>query len=116
MEHGLKYIAFYVLKHITHCTVVITSLLVRDKPLEAPASVKRACVLLCGDPSTAIIVYIYMYLREILATFFRYFFVVFTMLRACILPFVVPLTDYSTPQWKCQAVMSNTMLTLSEAL
>ena len=28
-------------KHITACTVVITSLLVRDKPLEASASVKR---------------------------------------------------------------------------
>ena len=41
MEHGLKYIAFYVQKHITSCTVVITSRLVRDKPLEAPASVKR---------------------------------------------------------------------------
>ena len=41
MEHGLKDIAFYVQKHITHPTVVITSLLVRDKPLEAPASVKR---------------------------------------------------------------------------
>ena len=41
MEHGLKYIAFYVQKHITPCTVVITSLLVRDKPPEAPAYVKR---------------------------------------------------------------------------
>ena len=28
-------------KHITPCTVFITSLLVRDKPLEVPASVKR---------------------------------------------------------------------------
>ena len=28
-------------KHITPCTVVITSLLVRDKPPEAPASVKQ---------------------------------------------------------------------------
>ena len=41
MEHGLKDIAFYVQKHITPCTVVKTSLLVRDKPLGAPASVKR---------------------------------------------------------------------------
>ena len=41
MEHGLKDIAFYVQKHITPCTVVITSLLVHDKPLGAPASVKR---------------------------------------------------------------------------
>ena len=40
MEHGLKDIALYVQKH-TPCTVVITSLLVRDKPLEVPASVKR---------------------------------------------------------------------------
>ena len=40
IEHGLKDIAFYV----TACTVVITSLLVRDKPLEASASVKRCCV------------------------------------------------------------------------
>ena len=42
MEHGLKEMAFYVQKHITPCTVVITSLLVRDKPLGAAASVKRA--------------------------------------------------------------------------
>ena len=41
MEHGLKDIAFYVKKHITPSTVVINSLLVRDKPLGAPASVKR---------------------------------------------------------------------------
>ena len=40
MEHGLKDIALYVQKHITPCTVVITSLLVHNKPLEAPASVK----------------------------------------------------------------------------
>ena len=38
----IKYITLYVQKHITPCTVVITSLLVRDKPLEAPASVKRS--------------------------------------------------------------------------
>ena len=36
-----KYNAFYVQNHITPSTVVITSLLVRDKPLRAPASVKR---------------------------------------------------------------------------
>ena len=41
MEHGLKDIVFYVQKHITPCTVVITSLLVRDKPPGSPASVKR---------------------------------------------------------------------------
>ena len=41
MEYALKDIAFYVQKHITPCTVVLTSVLVRDKPLEAPASVKR---------------------------------------------------------------------------
>ena len=41
IEHGLKDIAFNVQKHITLCTVVVTSLLVRDKPLKAPASVKR---------------------------------------------------------------------------
>ena len=40
MEHGFKDIAFYVQKHITPCTIVITSLLVRDKPLGSPASVK----------------------------------------------------------------------------
>ena len=45
MEHGLKDIAFYVQKHITPCTVVITSLLVHDKPLGAPTSVKR---VYCG--------------------------------------------------------------------
>ena len=37
----IKDIAFYVQKHITPRTVVITSLLVRDKLLGAPASVKR---------------------------------------------------------------------------
>ena len=41
MEHRLKNIALYVQKHITHCTVVKTSLLVRNKPLGVPASVKR---------------------------------------------------------------------------
>ena len=41
IEHVLKDIAFYVQKHITHGTVVIISLLIRDKPLEAPAYVKR---------------------------------------------------------------------------
>ena len=41
MEHGLKDIVFYAQNHITLCTVVITSLLVRDKPLGVPASVKR---------------------------------------------------------------------------
>ena len=38
---SIKDIAFYVQKHITPCTDVISSLLVRDKPVEAPASVKR---------------------------------------------------------------------------
>ena len=41
MEHGSKDIAFYVQKHTAHWTVVITSLLVRDRPLGAPAYVKR---------------------------------------------------------------------------
>ena len=36
----LKILRFYVQKHITPCTIVITSLLVRDKPLGSPASVK----------------------------------------------------------------------------
>ena len=44
MGHGLKDSVFYVQKHITPCTVVITSLVVRDKPLEAPASVKRVYI------------------------------------------------------------------------
>ena len=34
--------------YITPCTVVITSLLVPDKPLEAPASVKRVYCFGCG--------------------------------------------------------------------
>ena len=37
---------YFFQKHITPCTVVITSLLVRNKPLGAPASVKR--VLCCA--------------------------------------------------------------------
>ena len=37
----IKIYCVYVPKQITPCTVVITPLLVRDKPLEAPASVKR---------------------------------------------------------------------------
>ena len=41
MGHGLKDVAFYVERRITPCTVVITSLLVRDKPLGVPASVKQ---------------------------------------------------------------------------
>ena len=51
MEHRycIKDIAFYVQKHVTHCTVVITSQLVRDKPLGAPASVKRVLFLPTGS-------------------------------------------------------------------
>ena len=41
----IKIYCVYVQKHITPCTVVITSLLGRDKPLVAPASVKR---VFCG--------------------------------------------------------------------
>ena len=41
IEHGLKDIAFYVQKHITSCTVVLTCPLVGDKPLGAPAYVKQ---------------------------------------------------------------------------
>ena len=41
MEHGSKDNAFYAQKHKTPCTVVITSLLVSDKPIGAPAFVKR---------------------------------------------------------------------------
>ena len=40
LEHGLKDIAFYVQKPIPPSTVVITSLLVRDKPLVMPPSVQ----------------------------------------------------------------------------
>ena len=36
-----RYCVFFVQKHITPCSVVITSLLVREKPLGSPASVKR---------------------------------------------------------------------------
>ena len=41
MEHGLEVFVFYVQKHITPCTVVINSLLVRNKQLGVPASVKQ---------------------------------------------------------------------------
>ena len=45
MEHGLKKdTAFYAQKHLTPRTVVITSPLVRDKPLWVPASVKRVYI------------------------------------------------------------------------
>ena len=36
-----KTLCFIFNEHITRCTVVITSLLDRDKPLEAPASLKQ---------------------------------------------------------------------------
>ena len=50
MEHELKDIAFYVQKHIAPWTVVITFLLVRDKPLGAPAFVKRVyCYYTCNS-------------------------------------------------------------------
>ena len=42
----------YVQTHTTPCTVVITSLLVRHKPLGTPASVKRVYCLESGIPST----------------------------------------------------------------
>ena len=41
MEYGLKNIAFYVENRIILCTVIKTSLLVRHKPLGAPAFVKQ---------------------------------------------------------------------------
>ena len=37
----IKRYRFYVQKHITPCSVVTTSLLVRDNPLRTPASVKQ---------------------------------------------------------------------------
>ena len=40
-------------KHITPCTVVITSLLGRDKPIEAPAYVKRVCYHKCNEVEEA---------------------------------------------------------------
>ena len=46
VEHGLKDIAFYVQKHITHRTVYFNFPLVRDKPLGAPAFVR---LVYCSD-------------------------------------------------------------------
>ena len=40
MEHGSKYITFYVQKHIAHLAMCCDPPLVRDKPLGAPAFVK----------------------------------------------------------------------------
>ena len=54
MEHGLKYSTFYVQKHITPCTVVITSLLVRDKPLGVPACVNRVYSQLELSPTNSL--------------------------------------------------------------
>ena len=42
MEHELKYITFCVQKHITPLTICSYILLVRDKPLGAPASLRLA--------------------------------------------------------------------------
>ena len=41
MEHGLKHITFNVQKHIAVNAMYYNPGLVRDKPLGAPASVKR---------------------------------------------------------------------------
>ena len=41
MEHELKHISFYVQKYIVAMGMFYNPALVRDKPLEAPASVKR---------------------------------------------------------------------------
>ena len=50
MGHGLRNITFYVQKHIAYRVVCHNFLLVRDKPLVAPASVKQVYFI-----STAII-------------------------------------------------------------
>ena len=42
MEHGLKHIMFYVKKHIAVLAMCYNPALIRDKPLEAPASVNRS--------------------------------------------------------------------------
>ena len=51
MEHGLKYITFYVKKHITHLAMCYNPPLVRDKPLGAYAFVKLVYWLIIGSVS-----------------------------------------------------------------
>ena len=41
MEHGLKHITFYVQKHIAALVMCYNAVLVRDKPIGAPAFVKK---------------------------------------------------------------------------
>ena len=45
MEHALKYITFYVEKHIAHLAMCYNPMLVRDKPLEAPKFVKLVYII-----------------------------------------------------------------------
>ena len=42
MEHGLKHITFYVQKHIAALVMCYNAVLVRDKPIGAPAFVKKS--------------------------------------------------------------------------
>ena len=47
MGHGLKLITFYVQKHIAFLAMCHKPPLVRDKPLDAPASVKLVYIPFC---------------------------------------------------------------------
>ena len=49
MGHGLKLITFYVQKHIAFLAMCHKPPLVRDKPLDAPASVKLVYSILCSQ-------------------------------------------------------------------
>ena len=55
MENGLKYITFYVQKHIVHLVMYYDTLLVHDKPLGAPTLVKLLnCDCICVLKNTVV--------------------------------------------------------------
>ena len=55
MENGLKYITFYVQKHIVHLVMYYDTLLVHDKPLGAPTFVKLLnCDCICVLKNTVV--------------------------------------------------------------
>ena len=59
MEHGLKYITFYVQKHIAPLAVCYNLPLVCDKPLEVPAFVKLVYIGYRGINSNNMIRLVY---------------------------------------------------------
>ena len=57
LDHGLRYIAFYVQKHITHLEIFYNRPLVRDKPLRAPAFLRLIYSIRCTQMDDTVVTF-----------------------------------------------------------